>query len=348
VPKTSTPRNIREIAELCQVSVATVSRVLNNKPDVSEEIRRKITEAIKRNNYSPKLTMGAPDTLAVSLEHTQVFSSPYLRALLNSIEDTAFDCGYDIIILRNERLRRSIDHYDLFFKRKTIAGVIMLLTHLEDLFPVEIATEGFPHVVLNSQFAGRVNFIDTNVYLGTTEALRFLIAQGHTRIAFLKQPQNYFSHRERYRAYQDVMSAEGLLVDENLIIEPVSHSAYERGYHGLNSLLLTRDFSALLVPVDGMLGVVQCARDRGCDIPGDLSVIAFDDAPETQYIEPSFTVVAQNFDLMGQHAVREVIRQIESPIDSEHPVKMILAPQLVVRESTAPVRKTTEVASYAI
>src|SRR3990172_10740262 len=128
--------NIRKIASVCGVSPATVSRVLNNKPDVSEPIRRRILDAVKSMNYSPRVSVAHTDILGVTVEYPHAFSSPYISALFDAMEDTAFDLGYDLLVLRNERLRRTVDDYGIFLKRKMLAGVIVLLSPLEDTFPL--------------------------------------------------------------------------------------------------------------------------------------------------------------------------------------------------------------------
>lgn len=329
--------NIRRIASECGVSPATVSRVLNNKPDVSESIRKKILDTVKSMNYSVRFSVAQTDILGVTIEYPHAFSSPYVSALCDALEDTAFDLGYDLLILRNEWLRRSVDDYGIFLKRKMLAGIIMLLATQEDTFPAEIASVGFPHVVINSRPKGQVNYVDADWYQGAHEATKYLLSLGHSAIAFLHQSMNYFNNQERLRGYRDALLQSGGEVDTGLLLEAVGDSAFTAAYNGMNTLLLRRpDITALIVQNADILGIRQCARDRRIEIPADLSVVAYDDSPEMAHSVPSITVVAQRIADMGELAVREVVRQIQSPEEAGRLRQTVFPTQLILRESTAP------------
>ncbi len=329
--------NIRNIASECGVSPATVSRVLNNKPDVSEPIRKKILDAVKSMNYSVRLSVAQTDIIGVTIEYNDAFSSPYVSTLLNAVEDTAFDLGFDILILRNERLRRSVDDYGIFLKRKMLAGVIVLLATLEDTFPAEIASVDFPHIVVNSRPKGSVNYVDADWYQGAYEATKYLLSLGHTAIAFQHQSMKYFNNQERMRGYQDGLAQAGLALDQALLLESIGDPTFSASYNGLNTLLQRRpNLTAMIAQNGDVLGIRQSAREHGIEIPKDLSVLAYDDSPEMAHTNPSITVVAQRIEDMGELAVREVVRQIQSPEEAGKLHQTVFPTQLILRESTAP------------
>jgi LacI family transcriptional regulator len=330
--------NIRRIASECGVSAATVSRVLNNKPDVSESIRKKIWDAVKSMNYSVRLSVAQTDIIGVTVEYPHAFSSPYVSALFNALEDTAFDLGYDLLVLRNERLRRSMDDYGIFLKRKMLAGVIVLLSTQEDAFPLEIASVGFPHIVVNNRFEGPVNYVDADWYQGAHNATRYLLSQGHASIAFLHQSMKYFDNQERMRGYRDALTQAGYPVDPDLLLEAIGDPTFTASYNGLNTLLQRRpDITAMIAQNGDILGIRQFAHEHGIMIPTDFSVVAFDDSPEMAHSSPSITVVAQRIADMGELAVREVVRQIQSPEEAGRLRQTVFPTQLILRESTAPV-----------
>lgn len=328
-------RNIRAIAEICKVSPATVSRVLNNKPDVSDSIRRKILDTIKKYNYSPRLSISQTEILGVTLEYSRAFSSPYVSALFESMEDTAFDLGYDLLILRNEKLRRMVDDYSMFLRRKMLSGIIMLLTKVEDTFPLEIAQAGFPHMVLGNSSQPPVNWVDSDCYSGMYEATRYLISLGHSRIAFLCQSPHHWDNLERMRGYRDALEQANIPFLENLTQDLVGDDVISAAYNSLNNLLYSHPkITALITPNWNILGVYESLRDHGMKIPEDLSVVALDDSLDMEYANPAITCVAQRIQQMGEFAVREVVKQIESPEEAKKVRQVVLPTQLIIREST--------------
>ena len=132
-------KNIREIAELCGVSTATVSRVLNDKPDVSDEVRQRVQATIEHFQFSPKLTVSRMNVLGVALENRQIMGKPTFCRMIEALEEAAYCSGYDVLILRNEQLRHVRDHYRLFLKQKMISGLVILSPQPEDLFSHAIA-----------------------------------------------------------------------------------------------------------------------------------------------------------------------------------------------------------------
>lgn len=328
--------NIKEIARLCGVSTATVSRVLNSKPDVSDGVRQRILDTIRQFNFSPKLTVNRSNILGVTVEYSHALSSPYISKILESIEDTAYEAGYDVLILRNERLRQARTHYGVFLRQKMIAGVIVLLSRINDSFPREIADEGFPHMVISNRPGDGIHYIDADWYSGTLEATRYLISLGHTSIAFIQPAVNhYYDHRERLRGYLEGFREAGLAPCQELIIDTGGASPLEYGFEGLNTLLNKNlDVTAVLTINDAVGGVIESLRAHNLSVPEDISIITFDDSVERAYFYPSLSVVAQDANMLGRMAAKEVIEQIEMPEGIAEPIRTILPTKLIVRQTT--------------
>ncbi|KXK40353.1 MAG: HTH-type transcriptional regulator DegA [bacterium] len=341
-------RNIRAIAEICEVSPATVSRVLNNKPDVSDQIRKKILDAIKEHNYSPRLSVSQTEILGVTLEYSRAFSSPYVSAIFESMEDTAFDLGYDLLILRNEKLRRLVDDYSIFLRRKMLSGIIILLSKIEDTFPVDIAQAGFPHMVIGNRFDPPVNWIGGDCYTGMYEATRYLISLGHSRIAYIRHSPLYWDNQQRVRGYRDALEQANIPFAENMVRELVGEDVIAAAYNTLNNLFYScPGITALITPNWDMLGIYECLREHGLRIPDDISVVALDDSPDMEHASPSITTVAQRIQQMGEFAVREVVKQIESPEEAAKIRRVVLPTELIIRESTRPLNSGVITASAA-
>ena len=329
--------NIREIARVCGVSTATVSRVLNDKPYVRDEIREHVFETINQFNLSPKLTVNHTNILGVTIEYRHALSSPYVGRILEAVEDTAYEAGYDVLILRNERLRQVRSNYWLFLRKKMISGLIIVLSRINDSFLAEIAQDDFPHVVVGNRPGPASPFINSDWYSGTKEATRYLISLGHRSIAFIQPTITaYFDYQERLRGYLDALREAGVAAQEELIVDRGAASPLEFGYEAINTLLNTNlDVTALMTVNDSVGGVFECLRHHNLSVPEDMSVIAFDDSVERAHFHPSLSVIAQDAGTLGRLAAKEVIQRIETPEESAPPINSILPTQFIIRQTTA-------------
>ena len=269
--------------------------------------------------------------------------------MLNAIEDQAFAKDYDLVILRNERLRQiqgGQGGYEMYLKQRKISGLIVLLSTVEDRFPAEIARQGFPVVVVNNRPQMAVDHIDSDAYQGSYEATQYLIALGHEHIAFMHFSMNYLSHQERLRGYQDALREAGLRVDPEWFVnlDQAGSTTFEAGFNGLSTLLLRHpEVTAVLSQAETIMqGVVTCLQEMGRSVPGDLSLIAFDDSPMMAHSRPAFTVVKQDIPRIGALAVKRVVECIQSVEAQREPFKMILPNHLVIRQTTGQPRERRE------
>jgi LacI family transcriptional regulator len=334
--------NIREIARLCGVSTATVSRVLNNKPDVSDESRKMILDTIGRMGYTPKLTVNPTNIIGLTVEFGSTFTSSYVTGLLNAIEEAAWTRGYDLLILRNEHLRPAHSHLSQLLKRRLVSGLIVLLSRLDDRFPVHLAQEGFPHVVVSNRPEG-TNYIDSDAYSGAREAMQYLIQLGHRRIGMVHATLDFLDHFERMRAYRDALSEAGLMSEDLPCLSMDGPSASGAGYQTTHTMMRRfPDVTALIVPGEGLMGVMECLRTLGLSVPGDISLIAVDDEAWMNSVSPSVTALSQRIDKIGAEAVRDLVSQIEARDQTRDPLQLVLPVSLVIRQSTGPAPRTEQ------
>lgn len=331
--------NIKEIAKICGVSTATVSRVINNKPDVSEASREAILATIRELDYKPKLTVNPTNIIGLTVEYGNVFSSNYITQLVNAIEDGAYAQDYDIMILRNEHMRTVDEHHGQFLKRRMVSGLVTLLSRADDTYPQHLAEEHYPHIVISNPCGGQANSIGTDAYQGMRDAMDYLIELGHQHIGFLHGSMDYHDHRERKRGFFDALEEAGLSTKEAYASEIGGYDPSELGYQTAYSFLKRYpQTTAILAHGESVMGVLECFRSLGLEVPRDISLIAFDDEPWMKFTNPSVTVVVQDLNEIGSRAVRDVIRQINQG-EKAHINSTVLPAKLIIRQSTAPVRE---------
>lgn len=333
--------NIREIAQLCGVSAATVSRVINNKPDVSAPLRDKILSTIRELDYTPRVTVNPSNIIGLTLEYTSAFSSRYVSDLTNAIEDCAFSQGYDLLIMRNEVLRTTDEDVTQYLKRRMVSGLVSMLSRAEDNYIGQLAESGFPHVVISNPQDGTSPDIRSDCYQGMVETLEYLIEFGHRQIGFIHNSMDYYDHIERRRAYIDVLARHELPTEPCLMLELSGATQDEAGYQTANTLLRRYpQITALLVPCEGVMGVLDCLYDMQLKVPEDISIVAFDEEPWMRHTHPAITSLVQKLDQIGFIAVRELTRLMQNGTGNQPMFSKVLPSQLIVRESTGPAKDT--------
>ena len=305
--------SIRDIAKQAGVSITTVSRALNNQPQVSEEVRRRVLEAANRSRYVANV--GRRSTSNIAFVYTGVLSlgSPFDAAMLQGMSTGLERSNLDLMILNSERSRMEGETYTQMFMRKGVRGAIIRTTAQTRESCVQIAREGFPSVVVADQFdAPGVVSIRNNSYNASVRAVEHLIGLGHTRIAIAANIVDDFDHIERLQAYRDAMMGAGIVVDErNIMRFPATVAG---GAMVLRQIAGTPRRPTAVVITDPMLcvGLYMEAQRSNVRIPSDLSVVGFDDGEVRHTLYPHMTSVCQNAENLGTDALAALIHLMES------------------------------------
>jgi LacI family transcriptional regulator len=329
--------NILEIARLANVSTASVSRVLNNKPGVSENVRSEVMKVVRKFNYSPKQTTIRTNVIGVSLEWANTFDSFYVTSLMNTIENLAFEAGFDILLLRNERLRSERNYLDLYLHGKMLAGLIVMALGNEDVFTTRMARDNFPHMVIGTQDSPNYNSVGCDTYQGAYQATEYLISIGHARIGLIHHGLNLnFEHRQRLQGYIDALNDNGIGYDPNLVLEMLSGYWASSGYEDTNTLLgRFPDTTALLAPSHAAISIMRSLKEHNLAVPEKFSLVGFDDLPSYLIEMLPLTVVAQDIEEIGTIAIRDLIRQIEQSGSQPMAFKQIKRPSRLIIRKTA-------------
>ncbi|OAA31947.1 alanine racemase [Kosmotoga arenicorallina S304] len=339
--------NIREVAKLAKVSIATVSRVLNGRDNVSPETRSKVFKAIKELKYKPAFSFREKD---LAFQNTIGVLIPDIRGyhysdIVMAIEEYAYSKGFDLMLALPKWEVNIEEHVlDQYFRRK-IDGVI-----LGELFGGEelikrFERSGVPIVVMDF-VVDEINFdvVNADNVTGGYLAIKYLYDHGHRKILVLPGPKVSPAAIDRERGIKRFLNR--LPGEENLEIYFSQTRGYnsEDGWTGVKEHLQKNglNFTAIFAVNDWTaIGAINALKEEGIRVPDDVSVIGFDDAPFAQYISPRLTTILQPRVEMGKVAAQMLIERITEK-HQRLPRNVILPTKIVERESVKNIRTANQ------
>jgi len=334
---------IKEVASAAGVSTQTVSRVINNRPDVSPETRKRVQEIIDQLGYQPS-------ALARSLIRQRSYTLGVVTAglryigpsrTLSGITRAAEAAGYSLLLkeLPDFDANNVIPIFQTFLSRH-VDGIIWAVSEVGDNVSWVNKTSldlNIPIVYITMKSREKICVVSIDNYLGGQLAMSHLIEQGYKHIGHISGPLDWWEARERKAAWSNSLKEANLEVKDEYWVEGTwSSSSGSRAIEKLFERYPEMD--AVFAANDQMaLGALQYACRKGIQVPDDMGVVGFDDIPESEFFWPPLTTVQQDQYNVGEIAVEEVIKIIESGWDEHEPVRpkmIMLAPTLVVRQSS--------------
>jgi LacI family transcriptional regulator len=328
---------MKQVAERAGVSISTVSHVINNTRAVSDDVRRRVLEIIDEMRYVPSavarsLKNDKTNTIGVLVPNS---SNPYFAELIRWIEDAAFESGYHIILCNAHGDARKQNVYLRLLMEKRIDGLVLIASGADEEHDLLLRQESVPIIQLERALPG----LDTDLVLagqeeGAWQATRHLIELGHRAIACVSGPADLPRSRERVGGFMRAMREAGLAVQDDDVVHVEFTSA---GGHAAFASLLARPRrpSAVFVTSDLMaIGGLCAASSAGVKVPGELSVVGYDDICTASYAIPPLTTIAPPKREMARLAIGRLIERIRGVHEPLR--KIALASALVVRASTAP------------
>ncbi|MED4300783.1 LacI family DNA-binding transcriptional regulator [Geobacillus stearothermophilus] len=325
--------SIKDVAKRANVSTATVSRVLRNTGNVTEETRQRVLEAIEALNYQPNVLgrylrrMETETVLVVVPDIT----NPFFSKVLRGIEAVALKHGYQVLLGDTQNDARLEEQYLNVLPQRQVDGMIFLTARIRKELVEEMARQ-FPIVLACEYLEGTdIPTVSIDNISSARKATEYLIRLGHRRIAHLSGPMDVILSRDRLRGYYQALAQHEIEVDAALVQE--GDFTYESGYHlTLKLLALEKPPTAIFAANDEMaIGAVKAIRHRGGRVPDDVAVVGFDDIHMASIFEPSLTTIAQPMFEIGQKAMELLLRLIEG-IDVERR-QLVLPDRLVIRDS---------------
>jgi LacI family transcriptional regulator len=334
---------ITQVAKEAGVSIQTVSRVINNRQEITPATRQHVQEVIKRLGYQPNaiarsLSQRRSHTLGVVTSGLEYYGPSHI---LVGVEQGANQEGLSILLnLLHEPENENIGKIVNGLISRQVEGIIWAVPEIGNnraWFREVIAHMPIPVVFLSTQPKGELNVVEIDNRHGAYMATQHLLERGYQKIGHIAGPLTWWAASERRGGWQDALTAAGVPCGDGQVVE--GNWSAESGERGLHDLFAKfPDVQAVFASNDQMaLGLMRAARNLGKRIPEDLAVVGFDDIPESAFYYPPLTTIRQGLYELGHIAVQTFmkLRQAEQK-DESIPIAhtVMLQPQLVIREST--------------
>jgi LacI family transcriptional regulator len=325
---------IADVALQAGVSTQTVSRVINNKAEISSETRQRVLDVIQRLGYRPNRvarSLVTQQTFTIGLVIPDI-ANPFFSELTRGAEDVAWENGYNVLLCntveKEEREKASLH----LLEETRVDGVILCSSRIDqnELFPL---LESFRAVVMvnrpaPARVAGVVRIDD---FEGGFSAANYLLRVGRQELAFLAGPVKSFSGCERLRGGVEAMKAQGLLADpaRTRFCPPKRQAGYDEAIDllkrdpAINGLVCYNDLVAV--------GALQACTELGRDVPGDVAIVGFDDIVLSRVVCPPLSTLSISKVQMGAAAARMLLDRMQGREEQD---EIVMKPNLVLRGST--------------
>ena len=318
---------IKDVAARCNVAISTVSRVLNNHADVSEETRAKVLEAVRALHYVPNssardLVLPQTDSIGLVVRGAE---NPFFTPVIRAIESSCEQAGYSMALHQIPAGADEVAEGAALVMSKRLKGLI-LLGGRYDYTQEEVSAIGVPFVCCT--YTNHFGDLDRAAFSSVsiddkgeaTRAVRMLLAHGHTKIAILLDSINDRSISERrYKGYCDALAEAGIEVDPDLVVE-TGNFEMESAYRATADLLAHRhDLTAIFAIADTMaIATLKALHDADISVPKDCSVIAIDGIEMSNYTVPTLTTLSQPQETLGEEAVAILVDVLRNGAPTRH------------------------------
>ena len=343
---------IRDVARKSGFSMTTVSVVLNNArtaEGIPESTKNRIRAVARQLSYRPNpfarmLLSNRSRSVAVMVPD---ITDPYCSQIIRGVEGGLFKAGYSLVLVDIQNHRSHFRRYLNMLIERRVEGIIALASSL--LLPASVLREfedsQVPTVVIGRQSEQTsLSSVVVDNYGGAHEALTYLRSLGHTEIAFIRGPKHLIDSDQRWRGQRAAAQERGLVIDPRLVVQLQRPApTYEEGYKAVQAFIKAKRRFTALMAFDDMtaFGAISALGDAGVSVPGDCSVIGFDDVASAEFYNPPLTTMRQPMEQMGALSLKILLSRLEpgngsAELASATPVRRVLIPKLVVRKSTAP------------
>ncbi|AUG81871.1 Putative LacI family transcriptional regulator [Kitasatospora sp. MMS16-BH015] len=326
-----------DVAKLAGVSHQTVSRVLNGAPHVRPDTRERVLAAIRELDYRPNsaaraLVTRRSQTLGVVSFDSTLYGP---ASMLDGIERAARSAGYFVSVaslrsLDSRSLQEAVDR----LRDQGVEGVVVIAPQTSAVSAVGRLSSSIPVVAVGSGTRSTIPMVSVDNRSGADAATRQLLDLGHRTVHHLAGPAGWLESQDRREGWQRALKAAGAWIPPVELGDWTARSGYEAGQR----IARLEEVTAVFCANDHMaLGLLRALHEAGRSVPGDISVAGFDDIPEAAYFIPPLTTVRQDFGELGRRALELLVAELGG---TAHPATRVqIAPELVLRRSTAPARR---------
>lgn len=335
--------NITELSQHLNLSITTVSRVLNGKGKIfriSEDTCERVLEAARQFNYSPNriargLKMHKSETIGLIIPDV---GNPFFASVARIIETEARKNGYSLILADSlDNLDEEKELIRLLAGRK-VDGIIIAPVGIESEHIEKLSDTNIPVVVIDRHFPDKpISYVSTDNYRGAYDAVKHIIDGGHKRIACIQGIKGTTPNDDRIRGYLAAISDSGLETDEKLILG--NNFGEKNGYEcTLNLLAMPNPPSAIFALSNLIsLGVMKAAQEKNVNIPNQLSLVSYDEQPYSAFLACPMTTVDQPREKIGFRSLEILFQMINTKKGEKILIQELLPPALIIRKSVHPI-----------
>lgn len=335
--------SIRDVAKRARVSIATVSRTLNNTSTVDPRTAQRVRKAVEELRYYPNtharsLVSGRSRILGLIVSD---ITNPFFPELVKGFEDMAVQRGYEIMVSSTgyDSTRMALCVRRLMERK--VEGVAIMTSEMDQPLIEQLERRKVPTVFLD---VGSVRRLISNIRVdyaaGIHEAVEHLLGLGHRRIGFISGPLGLKSAGVRRSAFLDCLRRTGIFEDESLVVE--GDHTIDGGLAAMARVLALPDPPTAVLASNDLtaIGALRAIRSKGWSVPEDVSVIGFDDIHFAKFTDPPLTTVGLSRRELAENAICALLQLINSgqPAKAAHGAEYTVRPALVVRDSTCPPR----------
>jgi DNA-binding LacI/PurR family transcriptional regulator len=330
---------IKDIAKALGVSISTVSRALQDKPEISEETKRLVRESAKKLKYrrnSMAVALKTQKSYSIGVVVPQIVSAFY-ASVVKGIEQVANGLGYQVFVSSsNEDMSKEQKNVYGFIDHRVDGMIVSLSKATNEFNHIHYIQENHVPLVLFDRTSKEINVpkVVANDADAAYLAVSHLIDKGARRIAFITGPEHMLVGRNRYRGYQAALANNDLEPDAKLVVR--CNLTVEDAREATRKMLL------MDVPPDAIFGISDevaigalfAIKESGLKIPQEISVVGFSNSNRSRYMEPSLTTMDQNPEKIGILAAKLLFEQIDGKVGSSETKEIIVPATLIVRASS--------------
>lgn len=324
-----------DVATRSGVSHQTVSRVLNGHKSVTEQTRKKVLQAVKDLGYRPNLTAralvtGKTATIGVLSHDTTLFGP---ASTLHSVQSAARDNGYRTTIysLKGEDSESIILGISELINQG-VDGIVIIAPQIRGTKEISNVIGNFPAVLVENESSVALPSVNVDQLYGAYELTRHLIMLGHKSIAHISGPKNWYESTRRSQGFKKALVENKL--DTTFIWE--GDWSPRSGFESTRKIIKNKKITAIFAGNDAMaLGAIKAVSEAGLNVPRDISLVGFDDLPESEFLTPSLTTAKQDFHAVGNQALRILLGLVNN---NKVRMNVAIKPEILIRSSTAKVK----------
>lgn len=334
---------IKDIAKKTGFSVTTVSKTLNNYPDISDRTKKIILAAAKEMGYLPNATARSLVTKkswtigVVFEEQTGAgITHPFFGGVLDKFKKYIEEKGYDLLFISQTIAGSPSSSYYTHCLQKGVDGIIILCSFVDVASIRELLESNIPSVIIDHE-TPLTNCVYTDNYKALYQATEYLIKLGHKKIGHIHGDLLSFVGIERYNGFRQALMDYSVPIRTDFLFHGETYTIQEGYERGVEIAGLNDRPTAIIAASDQLaIGAMQALHERGIRVPEDISLIGFDDIELVRLIKPGLTTIHQDTEKIAFEAAKSLIEQIENP--EKKPESIIIDANLIERDTVLPLK----------